>query len=77
MKKYTESVVPDKNIHVHSLRKTFGDNLYQATHDIKLTQQALNHSDISVTAAHYITDNAENKSKRSPICVYTRMDGTS
>ena len=61
VKKYTESVVPDKNIHVHSLRKTFGDNLYQATHDIKLTQQALNHSDISVTAAHYITDNAENK----------------
>jgi site-specific recombinase XerD len=53
VKKYAARAVPGKHITPHKLRSTFGTNLYQATGDIHLTSQALNHSSIEVTASRY------------------------
>lgn len=52
------------NIHVtpHSLRRTFGTNLYSETGDIYLVSTALHHSSVETTRKHY-TKMGEDKKK--------------
>jgi len=63
VEKYGKSTVALKNISPHSLRRGFGTELYKSSHDVYLVQQALGHSDIKVTAEHYI-DDSESVSER-------------
>ena len=53
VKKYTQTVVPLKNISPHKFRSTFGTNLYQETGDIYLVADVLGHKDINITKKHY------------------------
>jgi len=58
VEKYS-SVIPGKHITPHKLRATFGTQVYNATHDIYLTQKAMNHSTPAVTE-RYIRGNKDN-----------------
>lgn len=58
VKKYGEGAIALKNVTPHCLRRGFGTELYKSSHDIYLVQKSLGHRDISVTAAHYVDDNA-------------------
>ena len=53
LKKYTNIVVPLKNISPHKLRSTFGTNLYRETGDIYLVADVLGHKDVNTTKKHY------------------------
>ena len=58
VEKYS-SVIPGKHITPHKLRATFGTQVYNATHDIYLTQKAMNHSSPMITEK-YIRGNIDN-----------------
>lgn len=53
LKKYTDSVIPLKNISPHKLRSTYGTNLYRETGDIYLVADVLGHKDVNTTKKHY------------------------
>jgi len=53
LKKYTQIVVPLKNISPHKLRSTYGTNLYKETGDIYLVADVLGHKDVNTTKKHY------------------------
>jgi site-specific recombinase XerD len=53
LKKYTESVIPLKNISPHKLRSTYGTNLYRETGAIYLVADVLGHKDVNTTKKHY------------------------
>ena len=53
------SVISGKHITPHKLRATFGTQVYNATHDIYLTQKAMNHSSPTVTEK-YVRGNKDN-----------------
>ena len=53
VKKYTQTVVPLKNISPHKLRSTYGTQLYNETGDIYLVAAVLGHKDVNTTKAHY------------------------
>jgi integrase/recombinase XerD len=51
----------EKDIHPHTLRHTFATDIYKQTHNIRLTQKALGHSDLSTTMiyTHIVDDELE------------------
>lgn len=54
VKKYGQNAITSKNVTPHSLRRTFGTNLYNQSRDIYLTAQALGDSSIDVVQHHYV-----------------------
>lgn len=50
-----------KDVHPHTLRHTFATDLYRETKNIRLTQKALGHSDLSTTMiyTHIVDDELE------------------
>ena len=54
-----------KDVHPHTLRHTFATDLYRETKNIRLTQKALGHSDLSTTMiyTHVIDDELEDALK--------------
>lgn len=67
VEKYS-SVIPDKHITPQKLRDTFGFYVYNATHDICLTQEALNNHSGSDSTKKYICENKKSsKIKASEI----------
>ena len=54
VKKYAQIAAPlKKRISPHTLRSTFGTNLYRETGDIYLVADVLGHSDVNTTRRHY------------------------
>ncbi len=53
VKKYTETVTPNKHITPHKLRSTYGTTLYRETGDIYLVAEVLGHKDVNTTRKHY------------------------
>ena len=53
VKKYAEYVT-DKKVTPHTLRRTFGSNLYSKTKDVGVVSHALGHKDLDTTAEHYV-----------------------
>jgi site-specific recombinase XerD len=49
VKRYGKKAGLSKNVHPHMLRHTFATDLYRQTKNIRLTQKALGHSDLSTT----------------------------
>lgn len=49
LKEYANEIGIEINVHNHSLRHSFGTNVYENTHDIKLVQELLDHEDISTS----------------------------
>lgn len=55
VKEYASFVAPEnEKITPHSLRKTFGTQLFNKYHDLLLVQHALGHADSSTTSKHYV-----------------------
>ena len=54
-----------KDVHPHTLRHTFATDLYRTTKNIRLTQKALGHSDLSTTMiyTHLVDDELEDALK--------------
>ena len=53
VKKYSQAVIPLKNITPHKLRSTYGTNLYRETNDIYIVADVLGHKDVNTTRKHY------------------------
>ena len=53
VKKYSQIIIPLKNISPHKFRSTFGTNLYAQTDDIYLVADVLGHKDVNTTKKHY------------------------
>lgn len=49
LKEYANEIGIEINVHNHSLRHSFGTNVYENTHDIKLVQELLDHEDVSTS----------------------------
>jgi len=62
---YCNKVSIDKDITTHSLRHTFASDLLRNTHNIRIVQKALGHSDISTTQiyTHIVDDELEKAMK--------------
>ena len=63
IKKYTTGI-KDKPISPHKLRASFATNLYEATGDIQLVQEAMNHTDVSTTQL-YVQSSDRNRKRAS------------
>ena len=53
VKSYGSAIAPNKKVSPHTLRRTFGTNLYEDSSDIYLVADALGHNDINTTKKHY------------------------
>ena len=65
VKKYTNGI-KEKPLSPHKLRASFATNLYNATGDIQLVQQAMNHSNVSTTQL-YVQSSDRNKQKAAEV----------
>lgn len=61
IKKYTKLAGVNVNVTPHTLRRTFGTNLYNQTGDIELVADALHHRNIQTTRKHYAKISNEHK----------------
>jgi len=52
---------PNKKITCHSMRRTYGTELYLKTNDIKLVSDTLGHASITTTQQHYAATTEEHK----------------
>lgn len=67
VKNYGREVTPLKSITPHTFRRTFGTTLYNATGDIRLTADALGHSDINTTKKFYAAQSDESRRKAARV----------
>lgn len=60
----------EKNVHPHTLRHSFGSDLYKQTKDLRMVQKALGHANIQTTTiyTHIIDDDLEEALKRLRTC---------
>lgn len=63
VKKYARKCGIIKNITPHSLRRTFGTNLYNEVEDVYLVAELLGHKSVETTKKHYAELNIERKRK--------------
>ncbi|MDO4458717.1 MAG: tyrosine-type recombinase/integrase [Clostridia bacterium] len=70
IKNYGKAVLAEPNLHPHTLRKTFGTNLYNATGDIRLVADMLGHKDINTTTEHYAAIKEKHRAQNTGINLY-------
>ena len=63
VKKYSRKSGIIKNITPHSLRRTFGTNMYNEVGDVYLVAELLGHKSVETTKRHYAELNVERKRK--------------
>lgn len=65
VKREAQAAGIQKDIHPHTLRHTFASDIYRETKNIRLTQKALGHSDLSSTMiyTHVVDDELEDAMK--------------
>ncbi len=57
LKKYGSSALPSRrHLSPHTLRRTYGTALYEATGDLKNTQAVLGHTDVRTTSKYYVRE---------------------
>lgn len=61
IKNYAEKAGLNMKVTPHSLRRTFGTNLYEETSDIYLVADALHHSSVETTKKHYARMSKDHK----------------
>ena len=66
VKRYAAKAGINKDIHPHSLRHSFGTDLYRDSQNIRLVQKALGHADLSTTMiyTHIVDTELEEAMKR-------------
>lgn len=71
LKTYGESVLDlDDNLHPHTLRRTYGTLLYEATTDIALVSTTLGHKSLDTTRKHYADVSEKQKQRTRAINLY-------
>lgn len=65
VKREAQAAGLEKDIHPHTLRHTFASDIYRETKNIRLTQKALGHSDLSTTMiyTHIVDEELEDAMK--------------
>lgn len=57
LKKYASSALPSRrHLSPHTLRRTYGTALYEATGDLKSVQAILGHTDVRTTSKYYVRE---------------------
>ena len=72
VKKYAQSVVPNKKITPHKLRSTYGTALYRETGDIRLVADVLGHENINTTIDYYAAMEDEHKRQAADAVNYKK-----
>lgn len=62
------------DLHPHTLRKTFGTNLYSETGDVELVAEMLGHSNMNTTKKHYSASTKEHMEKNRDYYLYKKTD---
>lgn len=70
IEKYGKSVLKKDNLHPHTLRKTYGTLLYEATSDISLVSETLGHKSVDTTRKHYADVSEQHKQIAGTLNVY-------
>lgn len=70
VKKYGQYTGMPIKITPHSMRKTYGTQLYERTGDLKAVQQQLRHKCIDTTSRFYVGDSAQRKRQIAEIDLY-------
>ena len=68
--KYGRSILKKDNLHPHTLRKTYGTMLYEATSDIGLVSETLGHKSVDTTRKHYADISEKHKRIAGTLHVY-------
>ena len=68
--KYGRSILQKDNLHPHTLRKTYGTMLYEATSDIGLVSETLGHKSVDTTRKHYADISEQHKKIAGTLHVY-------
>ena len=66
-KKYGAAAGLKDKITPHTLRRTFGTNLYEETGDIFLVSESLHHKSVETTTRHYVDSSKQHKRKAADI----------
>ena len=74
LEKYGKSVLQKDNLHPHTLRKTYGTMLYEATSDIGLVSETLGHKSVDTTRKHYADVSEQHKRLAGTLHVYQRPE---
>ena len=61
IKGYAEKVGLNRKVTPHTLRRTFGPNLYEETSDTYLVADALHHASVETTKRHYARMSKDHK----------------
>ncbi|MBO4838797.1 MAG: tyrosine-type recombinase/integrase [Lachnospiraceae bacterium] len=77
LEKYGRSVLKQENLHPHTLRKTYGTMLYEATSDIGLVSETLGHKSVDTTRKHYADISDKHKRIAGTLHVYRDPDNVS
>ncbi|MCF0136316.1 MAG: tyrosine-type recombinase/integrase [Lachnospiraceae bacterium] len=59
-----------QTLHPHTLRRTYGTALYNATGDIRLVADALGHKSVNTTQQHYAAIEEEHRAKTGELYLY-------
>ena len=74
LEKYGRSVLKKDNLHPHTLRKTYGTMLYEATSDIGLVSETLGHKSVDTTRKHYADISEQHKRLAGTLHVYQKAE---
>ena len=72
LNRYGQAVLQKDDLHPHTLRRTYGTLLYEATSDISLVSETLGHKDLNTTRQHYADVSEEHKKIAGNMDVYKR-----
>lgn len=61
--KYSKFAGINDNITPHTLRRTFGTNVYRETGDLKMVRDSLHHKSVQTSLDHYVESSEDEKSK--------------
>ena len=67
IKKYGAAAGLKDKVTPHTLRRTFGTNLYEETGDIFLVSESLHHKSVETTTRHYVDSSKQHKRKAADI----------
>ena len=74
LKRYGQAVLQKDDLHPHTLRRTYGTLLYEATSDISLVSETLGHKDLNTTRKHYADVSEEHRRIAGNMDVYKKSD---
>ena len=77
LEKYGRAVLNQENLHPHTLRKTYGTMLYEATSDIGLVSETLGHKSVDTTRKHYADISEKHKRIAGTLHVYQNPENSS